>query len=70
MIEADPRLSTPRTSTSKIPILDNDLSRLPQREINLILQEWQRERVLGIPAQKRLQALLGVLKGERLGGDR
>jgi hypothetical protein len=34
----------------------------------LILQQWQRERVLGIPAQKRLQALLSILKGERLGG--
>jgi hypothetical protein len=46
--------------------LDNDLSQLPQRDIDKILQEWQRERVLGIPAQKRLRALLGVLKGERL----
>jgi hypothetical protein len=70
MIEADSVLSTQRTSTSKIPIPNSDLSQLPQREINLILQEWSRLRVLGIPAQKRLQALLGVLKGERLEGDR
>jgi hypothetical protein len=46
--------------------LDRGLSELPQSEINAILSEWQRERVLGIPAQKRLQQLLGVLKGERL----
>jgi hypothetical protein len=47
--------------------LDSDLSELPQREINEILQQWQRERVLGIPARERLQQLLAVLKGERLG---
>jgi hypothetical protein len=67
MIEADSVHSTPPLSTSKN---DNDLSNLPQREINLILEQWQRERVLGIPAQKRLQVLLGILKGERLEGDR
>ena len=66
MIEADRVHSTPSLSTSK----NDDLSKLPQREINLILEQWQRERRLGIPAQKRLQALLGILKGERLGGDR
>jgi hypothetical protein len=66
MIEADSVHSTPPLSTSKN---DNDLSNLPQREINLILEQWQRERVLGIPAQKRLQ-VLGILKGERLEGDR
>jgi hypothetical protein len=66
MTQADSVHSTPPLNTSK----DNhDLSKLPQREINLILEQWQRERALGVPAQKRLQALLGVLKGERLGRD-
>ena len=68
MTEADRVLSTPPLSTSKIH--EGDLSHLPQREINLILEQWQRERRLGVPAQKRLQALLDVLKGERLEGDR
>jgi hypothetical protein len=63
MAQADSVHSTPPLSTSKN---DNDLSKLPQREINLILDQWQRERVLGIPAQNRLRQLLGVLKGERL----
>jgi hypothetical protein len=58
--------STPPPNSSSTPSLDKDLSKLPQREINLILEQWQRERRLGIPAQKRLQALLGVLKSERL----
>jgi hypothetical protein len=61
MIEANSVHSTP-------PLSASDLSDLPQREINLILQEWQRERVLGVPAQTRLHALFGILKGERLGG--
>jgi hypothetical protein len=66
MTKADSVLSTPRETA---PENDRNLSQLPQREINLILQQWQHERRLGIPAQKRLQALLGVLKGERLGGE-
>ena len=53
-------------STSKN---DGDFSRLPQREINEILAEWSRQRALGVPAQQRLQALLTVLKSERLGGE-
>jgi hypothetical protein len=68
MTQADRVHSTPPTNTSKIH--EGDLSHLPQREINLILEQWQRERRLGVPAQKRLQALLDVLKGERLDGDR
>ena len=69
MTQADSVLSTPPPNSSSIPSLDKDLSQLPQREINLILQEWQRERVLGIPGRQRLQALLGVLKSERFGRD-
>jgi hypothetical protein len=63
MIKADSVHSTPPLSSSKS---DHDFSKLPQCEINLILQQWQHERRLGMPAQKRLQALLSVLKGERL----
>jgi hypothetical protein len=49
--------------------VDSDLSDLPQREINILLERWQRERALGVPAQKRLQQLLAVLKSERLRHD-
>lgn len=63
MDQADSVHSTPPPNSSKNY---DDFSKLPQREINLILEQWQRERRLGIPAQKRLQVLLGVLKGERM----